>query len=326
MHQRTRRIRSAAALVGLLALLPLAACTSIPGPVKDSVRAVVDRFATPEPEPKRAEVVVASFNFPESTLVAEIYAQALAAAGVPVRRELDVGPRELAQPALFEGLIDVIPEYAGAALASLDPAAPVSLSDPAAVHAELGWELSARALDVLDAAPAQNQNGVVVARETADHFQLHKVSDLVSLAPSFSIGGRPECPARAYCLAGLERQYGLHFQRFVAVEDDAERAQALRDHTIDAAVLFTTDAALASSDLVLLEDDRHLQPAENIVPVVSARAMERYRDQLTKTLDAVSSQLTTGTLAFLNWRIALAGKTPAGEAHGWLVRHQLVPR
>lgn len=320
-HERNRRFRWTAALAAVV-LVTVTACST----TKENQATPPTPTTPTTPAAAHDPLVVASFNFPESTLIADIYAEALTAAGIPVRRELDLGPRELAQPAMFAGLVDVMPEYSGAALASLDPAAPVSLSDAAAVHAELDWELSAHGLHVLPAAPAQNQNGVVVARDTAEHFGLRRISDLTPLAGSFALGGRPECPTRTYCLPGLERVYGLQFQRFVAVASDQERAQAVRDHTVDAAVLFTTDAALASPDLVLLEDDKHLQPVESVVPVVSVRAVERYGDRLTSALDAVSAQLTTGTLAFLNWRIALAGKSPAGEAHAWLARHALVPR
>src|SRR5690242_16727026 len=66
-------------------------------------------------------VVVASFNFDESRLLAEIYAQALAHAGIPVRLELDLGPRELVRPALRQGMVDVVPEYLGTATATMDP-------------------------------------------------------------------------------------------------------------------------------------------------------------------------------------------------------------
>ena len=67
----------------------------------------------------RGAVVVASFNFPESELLAAIYGLAIQRAGIPVQFRLDLGPRELVQPALEQGLVDVVPEYLGTALASL---------------------------------------------------------------------------------------------------------------------------------------------------------------------------------------------------------------
>ena len=317
MVHRRHRIRHGAAVAIVAALLPLAACGA-----KDRSPA---RRAIPA-APAAAPVVVASFDFPESTVLAELYAEALEHAGIPVRREFDLGTRELVQPAMLQGLADLVPEYSGAALAVTEPEATVSLSDPAAVHAELARVLPSRGLVALAAAPAQNQDGIVVTRETAARYGLHTVSDLARVASTLSIGGRPECPTRPYCLVGLRERYGATFQRFVPLTTEQERAQAVRDGTVDAVVLFTTDAALASNDLVLLTDDRHLQPAENVVPILSAAAAARYGDRLTTALDGVSAQLTTAGLAFLNWRVGVAGKSPAGEAHGWLVRHGLVPR
>lgn len=91
------------------------------------------------------------------------------------------------------------------------------------------------------------------------------------------------------------------------------------------AVMFTTDGRIPVGDLVLLADDRHLQPAENVVPVVSSRAVERYGARLTSTLDAVSTRLTQRGLVFLNWRVAVAGKAVGPEARGWLIRQGLLP-
>src|SRR5512145_559767 len=92
----------------------------------------------PAPGPQRgSQVVVASFSFPESDLLAEIYAQALEGVGVPVRREVDVGPRELVQPALRQGLVDLVPEYLGTALSSVSPDSTVDVGDPVAVRAAL---------------------------------------------------------------------------------------------------------------------------------------------------------------------------------------------
>lgn len=270
-----------------------------------------------------AEVVVASFNFPESVLVAEIYAGALESAGVPVRRELDLGPRELVQPALLEGLVDVVPEYLGTALASLAGETAVDPSDADAVRRRLTEVAEERGLRLLDAAPAQNQNGLAVTRPTAERLGLRTVGDLAPVAGGLTLAGPAECPERPYCLMGFERVYGLRFDRFVAFDRERQRATALREGVADVAVMFTTDGDLATGDLVVLADDRRLQPAENIAPLVSARAVERYGDRLTGALAAVSARLTSENLTFLNWRVAVGGKDAVAEAEGWLERHGL---
>jgi osmoprotectant transport system substrate-binding protein len=278
---------------------------------------------TPAPGPASA-VVVASFAFPESGVLAEIYAQALEHVGVPVRRELNLGPRELVQPALRQGLVDVVPEYLGSALASVAPEARVDTQDPAAVRSALARSLSAWGLRVLAAAPASNQNGLVVRRETADRLDVRAVSDLRGTAQRLSLAAPPECPMRPYCLQGLRDVYGLRFAHFLAFETETQRVTALNEHVVDVALLFTTDGHLATGNLVLLRDDRGLQPAENVVPIATSRAVERYGDRVVRTLDAVSARLDTASLVFLNWRVSVAGKDVTGEARGWLRRHGLL--
>jgi osmoprotectant transport system substrate-binding protein len=177
---------------------------------------------------------------------------------------------------------------------------------------------------VLEPAEAQNQNGVVVTRATADRHRLTTVSELAAVSPGLVLGGPAECPERPYCLPGLQRSYGLRFAGFLPFDTQQQRATALVDEVVDVAVLFTTDGRLATGDLVLLEDDRRLQSSENLVPVVSARAVERHGARLVEVLDAVSSRLTSNGLRFLNWRISMAGKDVATEARGWLERQAIV--
>ena len=305
------RSRLAAVVAGLVALTLLTSCRESRPQVQD-------------PQRRGSEVVVASFNFPESAVLAEIYARAIEAAGIPVRREIDLGPRELVQPALLGGLVDVVPEYLGTALASLQPSSDVAPGDPSAVRQALTGALEARGVRVLDAAPAQNQNGVVVSRETAERYRLDAVSDLAAVAGGMVLGGPPECPQRPYCGAGLQRVYGLHFERFVPLENEQQRATALTDGVVDVAVMFTTDGRLATGDLVLLRDDRGLQPSENVVPLATARSIERFGVRLLDAVNGVSARLTTNNLRFLNWRISIADRNVATEARGWLERQLLV--
>jgi osmoprotectant transport system substrate-binding protein len=281
-----------------------------------------------EPPPVPAEgVAVASFNFAESRLMAEIYAQALEGEGIPVRRELDLGPRELVMPALRQGRLDIVPEYLGSALTAAAPTAAVDRSDPDAVTRTLADIVEPWGLRVLRYADAQNQNGLVVTRPTAERLALGTTSDLAPLAPTLTLGGPPECPTRRYCLEGFTSVYGLRFAAFVPLTGQSYVRQALEDEVIDVGVLFTTDGALAGDDLVLLDDDRGLQPAENLVPMVRSEILETAAGQRAATvLDEVSRRLTTANLRFLNWRVSVAGNDPASEARAWLVRQGLVDR
>jgi len=309
-HGSMLRVRLVAAIIALITVL--GACTStsrnVPAPVVTA----------------SGPVGVASFNFPESELLAEIYAQALEHAGVPVRRELDLGPRELVQPALRQGLVDVVPEYLGTALSSIAPQARVDWSDPRAVLAALRAAIAPWHLVALQPAAASDQNGFAVTRATAARLKIATLSELAAVRPPVVLGGPTECPVRPYCLAGLRQVYGLQVKRFVAFDDETQRAAALAEGVIDVAVTFTTDGQLATGRLVLLRDDRGQQPTEQVAPVVSARALKAYGHWLPDTLNRVSAALDTPTLRFLNWRVGVAGKDIAAEARGWLQRHGLL--
>jgi osmoprotectant transport system substrate-binding protein len=273
-----------------------------------------------------ARVVIASFNFEESTLVAEIYAQALEQAGVPVRREFNLGPREMVLPALRQGLVDLVPEYLGSLLTALKPDENLQGATASAERGELAPLLDRWGVEVLPPSPAEDQNGLVVTEALAQRFGLHTISDLAPISPQLTMGGPTECPTRPYCLVGLGRVYGLRFSRFEAFDAESQRITALEQDVVDVALLDTTDGVLATGKFALLTDDRRLQPADNLAPVLSGRAVRVYGPRVANALGAVSAKLTTSDLTFLNWRVGVAGKDVASEARGWLQRHGLVAK
>ncbi|MCW2623112.1 MAG: putative glycine betaine/choline-binding protein of an ABC-type transport system [Frankiales bacterium] len=304
---RIRR-RACGALLGLLLCVGCAGTTGDPAPLRPA-----------------DEVVVASFDFVESELLAELYAQALEGAGIPVRRDVRLGPRELVLPALRQGRVDLVPEYLGTVLTTVT-GGPVAGVGTAEAHDRLAAALAPDGLRVLAPAAAQNQNGLAVTRVTAQRLGLRTTSDLLPHARRLALTGPPECPRRDLCLLGLQRTYGLEFERFVPYTSESQRTTALETGVVDVAVVFTTDGRLARDDLVLLADDRGLQPVENVVPVVSQRALDRYGPRLSAALDAVSRRLDREGLRFLAWRVEVEGRPAAEESQGWLLRHGLLPR
>ena len=279
------------------------------------------------PQPPAAAgpgVVVASFDFDESHVLAEIYAQALEDEGVTVRRELGLGPRELVLPAMRAGLVDVVPEYAGSALDAATASEPVATPVPSEVVAALGRSVARWDLTPLAPSRASNQNVLAVTTALARDAGLRSVSDLRSLGEPLDLGGPPECPRRPRCLPGYEDRYGVRFRSFVPLAGADLVARALADGVVDVGLLFSTDAALAGGGLVTLADDRSLQPPDHVVPLVRTAVLADER--IAAALDEVSAELTTEGLRFVNWRLANAGTTPAAEARGWLLRHGLVAR
>lgn len=278
--------------------------------------------ADTEGEPTAATGVrVAGFDFAESTLLAEMYAQVIESMGLPVVRLGPIGPREIIAPAMELGRIDLVPEYLGTALqyagaTATDP-------DTESALADLDSRLASRRLTTLEASPAQDKNVVVVTTETADREGLESISDLSSVSAGLRFGGPVECPDRPLCLLGLQGVYGLSFVEFVPQESLAFTAEALRRGEIDVGLMFSTASELEASDLVGLVDDRGLQPAENIVPVVRIDALEQWGPVLAESLDRLSRQLTTSDLRMLNLRTA-NGEPVEDVARDWLTQNGLL--
>jgi osmoprotectant transport system substrate-binding protein len=263
---------------------------------------------------------VASFDFGESIVLAELYAQVIESTGTLVVRIGAVGPREVTFPALELDVIDVVPEYLGTALERVG--APTPNPDTEAALADLETRLGPLGLTALDAAPAEDKNVIVMATDAAEELGVHTISELAPFAGTLGFGGPPECPDRPLCLVGLREMYGLEFAEFVAQRSQRFTAEALRRGEIDVGLMFSTDPALATPDLVVLADDRRLQPAENVVPVVRRSALDRWGQDVAAALDALSAVLTTVELQSLNAR--LAAEEPADSiAFEWLASHGL---
>jgi osmoprotectant transport system substrate-binding protein len=268
-------------------------------------------------------ITVASFDFAESVILGEIYAQALEGGGFEVVRQLGIGARELVEPSLERGLVELVPEYAGSALEFLTGGAGLATSDEEETHERLAEAFAERGVAVLAPAPAQSRNGFAVMRATAERYGLETVSDLAPVDSDLVFGGPPECPERPLCLQGLERTYGLDFAGFTPLDAGGPiTVSALSSGTVDVALLFTTDAALAEAEFVLLDDDRRLQPAENVTPVVRAEVIEAHGERLVSLVDSVSAKLTTAGLRELNASVSF-GAAPADAAADWLSEHGL---
>jgi osmoprotectant transport system substrate-binding protein len=272
-----------------------------------------------------AVITVGSFDFPESVLLAEIYGQALAADHFPVRILPDLGSRELVDSALMSGLVQLVPEYAGSALEFFSLGRLSATSDAEAANRALTRSVAGRGLVPASPAPAQDANAIVVTAATAARYGLRSIADLARLAPGLMFGGPPECPGRAYCLPGLKRVYGLRFKTFTPLDAGGPLTlQALEEGDIGVALLFTTDPGIPARHLVVLADDRGLQPAENITPLVRRDVIARYGPNLLAALNTVSALLNTGTLRALDARVELAGQDPRLVAGRWLRAHGLI--
>jgi osmoprotectant transport system substrate-binding protein len=310
------RVVAITACIALMAAL--SACTSSSGRVSSAAAAAATWNGM--------VITVGSFDFPESVLLAEIYGEALAAGKFPVRILPDLGPREVVDPALMDGLVQLVPEYAGSALEFFSLGRLSATADAAATNRALAASVAGRGLVAAHPASAQDANAIVVTAATAARYRLRSITDLAKVAPGLVFGGPPECPGRAYCLPGLKRVYGLRFKAFIPLDAGGPLTlQALEAGYIGVALLFTTDPDIPARHLVVLADNRGLQQAENITPLVHRDVIARYGPNLLAVLNKVSALLGTATLRGLDARVELAGQNPQLVATSWLRAHGLIP-
>jgi osmoprotectant transport system substrate-binding protein len=299
----TGSVRPAA--IALLLTVTVASCSARPS---QPASVLGDRTMT-----------VASFDFPESVLLAELYAQALEAGGVSVDRLENLGPREVVMPALERGLVELVPEYSGAALRFLTLATQDGSADPDLTYRELRTQLSGGPLVALSPSTAQDQNAFAVTRATALRYGLHRLSDLRAIAPELTFGGPPECAQRQDCLQGLENTYGLRFRAVETLDVGGPvTTSALQNGQIDVGLILSSDGSVPRLGLVPLVDDRGLQAAQQVVPIVRRSALSLADGSVRQILDSVSSHLTTSDLQRLNARISVDGASPDAVASAWL--------
>ncbi|MEN3794166.1 ABC transporter substrate-binding protein [Fulvimarina sp. MAC3] len=244
-------------------------------------------------------VIVGSADFPESQLLATIYAKALQADGLEVQTRLNIGSREVYIPALLDGSIDLLPEYAGALLSYFDKDS--SAHAPAEVTEALGKALP-DGITMLTPSDAQNSDTLSVTRATANEYNLTTIEDLKPVAGEMVVGAPPEWRTRHEGLAGLQEVYGIDFQSMKPLDVGGPlTVSALANGQVQAANLFSTDPAIAENDFVALEDNRNLFSAQNIVPVINE---SKLTDEIQSVLDEVSEKLTTEDLVVMNGRLA----------------------
>ena len=275
----------------------------------------------------RPDVIVGSTNFYEQTTLGELYSQILEANGYKVTRRFNLGNREIVEPALESGQIDLDAEYLATLLAFLDKDGKIAkpTTDPKETQTGLQKVLDPKALTVLDYAQATDQNGFVVTKDTATSKNLKKLSDLVPVAPTMVLGGPPECPTRPFCALGLKNVYGITFKDFKPLDSGGPLTiTALEGKQIDVGLLFTSDPSIVAKSFVLLDDDKHLQLADNIAPVVRNALLQKDDGTLKRLLNSISAKLSQAELNDMNKQVAVDKADSKVVAAAWLKKQGLI--
>jgi osmoprotectant transport system substrate-binding protein len=289
-------------LVALAAIVVVAACGTTPGTTS------------------KGTVTVAGFNFPESSILAQVYGQALAHDGYTVNYKLLLGTRPIVVTAIKAGQIDLYPGYAASELEYFNKGAGEATNDPAATTAKLNTYLQPVGLIALTPAAAVDANAFAVPQAIADKYHLTKPSDITpAIASQLVFGAGPECPTYKFCLPGLASVYNLHFKAVKTLDTDGSLTRAaFKNGSIQIGLVFTTDADLKSLGLVVLDDDKHMTAADNVLPIVRQAVAT---DEVKTVLNNIDSKLTTTDLIALVDKVANQHQDAAAVATAWLQQH-----
>jgi osmoprotectant transport system substrate-binding protein len=264
-------------------------------------------------------IVVASFNFTDSEILAELYSQALEAKGYPVTRKFDIGSRELVYPSLKSGELQFIPEYQGAAISTgFNEQAP---KDAESEHAKLAQLFAPSGIELLNYAPAENKNTYIVKSDLAKANGLTKISDLKKLG-HIVLAGPPECGTRANCFVGFRDTYKLDVA-FQSVQEAGPRLQELSSGAVTVIPVDSVSPPTADPEYTALADDLGIVATENIVPAVNKTVLDQRGPDFANTVNAVSAKLTTEQLRDLNKRVDSDGDAVADVARDWLSQQGL---
>ncbi len=275
----------------------------------------------------KPEVIVGSTNFYEQITLGELYSQILEGNGYKVTRKFNLGNREIVYPAVKSGQIQIVAEYLATLLAFVDKDGKIAKpsTDKTQTADGLKKAIDADGLTVLAPADATDQNGFVVTKDTATAKNLKKLSDLTPVAKDLILGGPAECPQRPFCAIGLKSVYGLTFKDFKPLDAGGPlTVAALEGKQVDVGLLFTSDPSIVAKNFVLLDDDKHLQLADNIAPVVRKDLLSKDDGTITKLLNSISSKLTQAELNDMNKQVAVDKADSKVVAAAWLKKQGLI--
>jgi osmoprotectant transport system substrate-binding protein len=290
-----------------------------------AVLAAACSSSTPSPTSSASSgpsITIGSTNFEEQLIVANMYADVLKHAGAKVTLRANLGTREAVEPALAAGQLDLYPDYAGTLLIFLNPASTATATQTSTALPALKSLLGPKGATVLEPAPAIDTNVFAVTQATASKYHLTTLSSAKPVASQLVLGGPPECPTRPTCELGLQNTYGLHFKSFTSLDEAGPiTVSALKSGEVQMAELFSSDGSIVQNSFVQLTDDKHLQPADYLIPVIRKSVNT---PAVAAALNGLSAKLTTDELSNLNIKVTVNHDDPSTVAQQWLQQKHLI--
>jgi len=306
MKNKTKLIRALPALLVGLSLLLVVACGNVGG---------TDSGSSGGGGPT---ITVGSKDFTEQFILGSMYAQALDANGFNGVAKLDLGSEQIADKALQNGQIDLYPEYTGTSLVAIVPfkGDPSTLTTPQKTYqaAKKGYAEREPADTMLTPAPFNNTYGIFVRSSIAEKDNLETMQDLAEESPNLTFISYSQFQNRSDGYPNVKKNYpAFDFKEIKIVNELGLRYSGLTSGDGDVGVGFTTDGQLASEELVVMKDDKHIWPFYYPAPVVRSDVLEKY-PKVEKILNEVSASLDVETMRELNGKVDLDQEDPEDVA------------
>ena len=282
-----------------------------------------DSGSTDSGSTDKGSLVLGGQDFTEMQIMASMYEQVLSNAGYDVTTKL-VTTRDVYAGQLSKGKVDVVPDYLAGmtdylnTVANGDDAETVSTNDPDATLAALKPLAADAGISMLEPSQATDQNAFIVTQDFADENNLTTLSDMAALGDPIKLAAPADCEGRSDCEAGLTNVYGFTIDDIVPLDfGSAQLKDAVTNGEVDLGETGTTDGSLDQQGLVILEDDKGIQPAQNLIPATNTAFIKAHPDVAT-VLNKLSATLTTADLAQMDMQVAVNRQQPADVAESYL--------
>lgn len=271
----------------------------------------------------KGSLVLATQDFTEGNIIVAMYSELLTNAGYDVTTKA-VTTRDVYLGELGKGGVDIAPEYLAGIADFLntaqngESAAPITSNDPDSTLAAAKPLAETAGITLLDPFQATNQNAYFVSQKFADDNNLVTLSDLAALDEPIKLAAAPDCVGRDDCEKGLTDVYGINITEVVPLGfGGAPTKDAVIKGEVQLGQSGTTDGTLADQGLVLLEDDKGIQPAQNLIPAVNSDFLADHSD-VADLLNELAAVLTTDDLVELNAQVDVERQQPEDVAKTYL--------
>ncbi|TBN42543.1 ABC transporter substrate-binding protein [Paracoccus subflavus] len=273
------------------------------------------------------DIVVSSKIDTEGGLLGNMILLALQDAGLPVQDRLQLGGTPIMRDAIVAGQIDIYPEYTANGAFFFNEADSEVWKDAAQGYARVA-ELDREQNDIvwLTPAPANNTWAIALRQDLAEENGLTTMSQMgewIAGGGAIKLAASSEFVTSPAALPAFQETYGFTLTPDQLVQlaggDTAATIAAAAQQTsgVNAAMVYGTDGAIAEAGLLVMQDDKAVQPVYQPAPIVRASVLEAH-PQIAEVLQPIFESLSLQTLQTLNGRIQVGGEPAQAVARDYL--------